>query len=108
MVSSDIAQANATHIAEITKYLNLEFTKNINDLQQQLNMFETIKQLYLKFNVIMPSEADVERIFSFGGITMRPHRRHMNSELFEKVMTLKSNCYPNRKNQNDEMHMVSV
>lgn len=105
MVSSDIAQANANHIAEITKYLNLECTNNINGLEQQLNMFETIKQLYLKFNVIMPSEADVERIFSFGGITMRPHRRHMNSEIFEKVITLKSNCYPH---QNDKIHMVSV
>lgn len=108
MISSDIAQANANHIAEITKYLNLECTKNINDLQQQLNMFQTIKQLYLKYNVIMPSEADVERVFSFGGITMRPHRRHMSSEIFEKVMVLKSNCYPNRNDQNDKLHMVSV
>lgn len=66
-------------------------------------MFETIKLLYLKFNVIMPSEADVERIFSFGGLMMRPHRRHMSSDMFEKAIILKSNCYPHRNNQNERI-----
>lgn len=97
--SADYVQAKAHRLAEITKYLKLPCADNINNLDQ-LRMCETIKLLYLKFNVIMPSEADVERLFSFGGLIMRPHRRHMKSHMFEKVIVLKSNCYPHRNNQN--------
>lgn len=101
-LSADIAQANANNIAEIRKYLNMQCASDINDLDQ-VRMFKTIKYLYMKFNVIMPSEADVERIFSFGGMIMRPHRRHMNSDIFEKVIILKSNCYPHRNDQNEKL-----
>lgn len=100
LASTDIAQANANHIVEIRKYSKLQCANDINDLDQ-VRMFETIKHLYMKFNVIMPSEADIERIFSFGGMVMRPHRRHMKSDIFEKVIILKSNCYPHRKDQNE-------
>lgn len=100
--SVDYVQAKANHLAEITRYLKLPCADNINNLDQ-LRMFETIKLLYLKFNVIMPSEADVERLFSFGGLIMRPHRRHMSSDMFEKAIILKSNCYPHRNDQNEKI-----
>lgn len=53
---------------EISKYLKNLHAQNISDLKQ-LNEFPAVKNLYKKYNVIMPSEADVERLFSFGGIT---------------------------------------
>lgn len=54
--------------AEISKYLKYQHTNKISDLQQ-LNDFSTVKNLFKKYNVIMPSEADVERVFSFGGMS---------------------------------------
>lgn len=54
--------------AEISKYLKYQYTEKISDLQQ-LNDFPTVKNLFKKYNVIMPSEADVERLFSFGGMS---------------------------------------
>lgn len=86
------AEAYAQHTVEITKYLKTPCSSSLNDTHQ-LTLFVTIKDLYKKFNVIMPSEADVERLFSFGGLAMRPHRRHMSSEIFEKAIILKSNCF---------------
>lgn len=53
--------------SEISKYLKCPHAKNILDLEQ-LHEFPAVKNLYKKFNVIMPSEADVERLFSFGGL----------------------------------------
>lgn len=99
MVATEIAQARAKHMAEITRYLNYECTNDINNLEQ-LKLFDVVTNLYKKYNVIMPSSADVERLFSFGGLIMRPHRRHMKSDLFEKTIILKSNCYPSRDDYN--------
>lgn len=102
LLSADAAQAKADLTAEITRWLKSDCSNNIEDLTE-LKMFSKIKSLYLKFNVIMPSESDIERIFSFGGITMRPHRRHMNSDLFEKVIILKSNCYSHRNDRDNKI-----
>lgn len=100
-LSVEVAQARAKHIAEITRYLKYECTNDINNLEQ-LKLFDMIKSLYMKFNVIMPSEADVERLFSFGGMIMR-HRRHMKSDLFEKIIILKSNRYSHRDDHNEKI-----
>lgn len=40
-----------------------------NDSVQILHKFPTVKQIFLKFNSIHTSEADVERIFSYAGIS---------------------------------------
>lgn len=99
-LSVEIVQAKARHFTEITRYLSQECTSDINNLEQ-LTFFDVMKNLYIKFNVIMPSESDVERLFSFGGMIMRPHRRHMKSGIFEKTIILKSNCY-RQKDGHDE------
>lgn len=35
---------------------------------EQIHGFPAVKNLYKKYNAIMPSEADIERLFSFGGM----------------------------------------
>lgn len=52
---------------EISKYLTSRHADNIKELKQ-LDAFPVVKNLYKKFNVIMPSEADIERLFSFAGL----------------------------------------
>lgn len=51
---------------EISKYLAMPHTDNIKDVGQ-VHGFPAVKNLHKKFNAIMPSEADVERLFSIGG-----------------------------------------
>lgn len=58
--------------AEISSYLRkpkLNYRTNNHDFERlhYLDEFPLIKQLYLKYNCICATEADVERIFSFAG-----------------------------------------
>lgn len=55
----------ATYISnDILTYLNEPSEKNFKNLQQ-LNRHNYVKQLFLKYNTILPSSAPVERLFSF-------------------------------------------
>lgn len=53
--------------SEIARYLKYQTENDIENLEQ-LNLFPMVRELYKKYNVIMPSEADVERLFSYAGI----------------------------------------
>lgn len=101
-LSIKMLQAKTKHFAEITRYLNQDCTCDINNLKQ-LELFDVMRNLYTKFNVIMPSESNVERLFSFGGMIMRPHRRHMKSDIFERTIILKSNCYRQREGHDEKI-----
>lgn len=54
-----------------------------------LNQYPLIRQLFVRFNTIIPSSAPVERLFSFAGLINRPHRRRLKPDLFEKLVVLK-------------------
>lgn len=55
---------------EILKYLNSPCADQDDDFSQ-LNMFPTIKHLFIKYNTTLTSEAPAERLFSFGGKLFR-------------------------------------
>lgn len=71
MVHQEFTQS-APLFAEISSYLrksklvyqteNHHFERSI-----YMNEFPILKQLYLKYNCIFATEADVERVFSFAG-----------------------------------------
>lgn len=59
-------------VAEISSYFRkpkLEYQTENHNFERLLymNEFPIIKQLYLKYNCISATEADVERVFSFAG-----------------------------------------
>jgi len=56
-----------------------------------LNQFPHVKQLFLKYNVVLPSSAAVERLFSFAGMINTPKRSNLSDKTFEKLVFLKGN-----------------
>lgn len=50
-----------------------------------------LKKMALKLNTILPASAAVERLFSCGGLIMRPHRNRLSDEHFESALLLKLN-----------------
>lgn len=63
--SMDIDE-HAKNYSEISKYLIHPHSEAISDVKQ-LHSFPVVMNLFRKFNVILPSEADIERLFSFAG-----------------------------------------
>lgn len=63
---------------EISKYLATPHAASIKDVEQ-VHGFPAVKNLHKKFNAIMPSEADVERIFSWGSKFYTPFESQSNS-----------------------------
>lgn len=55
------------------------------------NQYPHTKQLFLKYNVVMPSFAAVERLFSFTRMINTPKRSNLSDETFEKLVFLKGN-----------------
>lgn len=60
---------HAKNYSEISKYLIHPHSEAISDVKQ-LHSFPVVMNLFRKFNVILPSEADIERLFSFAGRLM--------------------------------------
>jgi len=55
----------------------------------------TLSKLYLtamRALSVSASSAAVERVFSHGGIIMRPHRSRMSDKLLSNMVFLKCNC----------------
>ena len=76
----------STSEMEVLSYLK-EKSRNLNSLERNPIM----KTLFIKNNTTLPSSAPVERLFSFGGITLSPKRSKFSDQTFEQLVLLSSN-----------------
>lgn len=93
--SSSGVTARATPEAQLIKYLA---KINLDDVESDLNEslftdreFSMLRPLFAKVFCVPATSAPVERIFSQGGIIMRPHRARMTDEVLEMLMYLRCN-----------------
>lgn len=58
---------------------------------EMLNKYSRIKNIFLKFNIPLPSSAPVERLFSFATMTNSPKANRLSDEHFEQRVVIKAN-----------------
>lgn len=69
----------------------LQFLKDTNKSFSLLKLHSDVKAMFMYYNTPLPSSAPSERLFSYGGMILRPKRSNLTDERFEILAMLKLN-----------------
>lgn len=74
----------------------LSYVADNNITVANLNKYQRIYELFIKYNTPITSSAPVERVFSLAGILNNPRRNATSDTHFEQLLILKTSL--NKKN----------
>jgi hypothetical protein len=89
--ASSVASTNDSPEKQLMQYMNM-----INNTEADINVlrmsdFHLLKPLFLKFLCVPATSAPVERVFSHGGLLMKPNRSRMTPKVLETLVMLRCN-----------------
>ena len=101
VMSAASATSSTTPLSEYHKYLTLctdQLQTDDEDMQDCLQFWQkrkkdlpTLFQVAMKVHSVPATSAPIERVFSHGGIVMRPHRARMGHNTLSNIVFLKCN-----------------
>lgn len=83
-----------THHKSTEEEVELECMKYLQDPDKNLESvkkYPTIQRMFEKYNVVLPSSAPAERLFSYGKLVLTPQRGRLSDDMFERCVFLKLN-----------------
>ena len=69
----------------------MSYLANSDKPLETLNLFPSVKLVFIRYNTALPSSAAVERLFSCVGLVANPRRNRLSDSNFEKLLLLKQN-----------------
>ncbi|BES96944.1 Hypothetical protein NTJ_09757 [Nesidiocoris tenuis] len=88
----DSASSERDSMAKAQEQIFMFFAENSKELRI-LDTYTAVKRVFLKTNVVLPSSAAVERLFSFATMTNAPRSNRLSDKNFESRVILKANGF---------------
>ncbi|ODM89661.1 hypothetical protein Ocin01_17021, partial [Orchesella cincta] len=89
LLDFDISDGQNTKIDLETQCL--QYLQSNDRSLESLNIYPIVREMFFKFNTALPSSAPAERVFSYGGMVLRPQRACLADDTFETLLFLKLN-----------------
>lgn len=87
----EISNTNSTCTREDTELECMKYLQDLDKSLASLKKYPTVKRMFEKYNVALPSSAPAERLFSYGKLVLTPQRGRLSDEMFERCVYLKLN-----------------
>jgi hypothetical protein len=89
----DLPSTSQTAVSrDISQDEGIDFLSDMSDESLSLlRKYPSVKRMYMRYNVTMPSSAPVERLFSYAGMVFTKKRNRLTDEHLEQYVLLKAN-----------------
>lgn len=95
MDSIEPQQQNAGSLQSRGEIQGLQYLDDSDKTLQSLKQYPLVRDLFIKYNVALPSSAAVERLFSIAGMVATAKRNRLRPALFESLLLQRVN-YANK------------
>jgi hypothetical protein len=91
MDDSETEHVSSTAMQSHAELEGLQYLKDNDKTLNSLQRYPAVREMFIKYNVALPSSAAVERLFSIGGMLGTAKRNRLKPALFESLLLQRVN-----------------